>query len=58
MSGVDQIHTLTRQYSYRRFPSRSGVWGFTCRVKGGFLPILRFEQALHASVCGNLNNQG
>ncbi len=31
MSGVDHIRALTRQYGYRRFPSRSGVeihlWG-------------------------------
>ena len=25
MSGVDHIHTLNRQYSYRRFPTRSGA---------------------------------
>ncbi len=25
MSGVDQFHTLTRQYSYRHLPSRSAV---------------------------------
>ncbi len=25
MSGEDQIRALTRQYSYRRFPFRSGV---------------------------------
>ncbi len=31
MSGVDRIRALTRQYGYRRFPSRSSVeihlWG-------------------------------
>ncbi len=32
MSGVDHIHTLTRQYSYRRIPSGL-VLRFTCRVK-------------------------
>ena len=58
MSGVDRIHILTRQYSYQRFPSRSGVWGFTCRVKGGFLLILGLNRRYMPRCVGNLNNQG
>ena len=51
MSGVDHILTLTRQYSYRRFPP-SPVWRFTCRVNGRFLLILVLNWRLHGAVCG------
>ncbi len=51
MSGEDQIRALTSQYSYRRFPFRSGV---EIHLSGErrVSPDTRVEQALHASVCG------
>ncbi len=51
MSVEDQIRALTRQYSYRRFPFRSGV---EIHLSGErrVSPDIRVEQALHASVCG------
>ncbi len=50
-SGVDHIHALTRQYSYRRFPFRSGV---EIHLSGERRVCFdtRVELALHASVCG------
>ncbi len=57
MSGVNHIRALTRQYSYRRFPFRSGVEIHLSGERRVY-PDTRVEQALHASVCGNLNNQG
>ncbi len=56
MSGVDHIRALTRQYSYRRFPPRSGV-EIPGRVKGGFHPILRLNRRHMPRCVGNLNNQ-
>ncbi len=51
MSGVDHIRALTRQYGYRRFPSRSSVeihlWG-----ERWVSPNTRLEPAIHAPVCG------
>ncbi len=57
MSGEDQIRALTRKDSYRRFLSRSGV---EIHLSGErwVSPDTQVELALHASVCGNLNNQG
>ncbi len=57
MSGVDHIRTLTRKYGYRLFPSRSGVETHLSGERW-VSPNTRVELALHASVCGNLNNQG
>ncbi len=51
MSGEDQIRALTRQYSYRRFPFRSGVEIHLSGERRVY-PDTRVEQALHASVCG------
>ncbi len=57
MSGVDHIRVLTRQYGYRRFPSRSSVeihlW-----VNGRFLPTLCLNRRYMLRCVGNLNNQG
>ncbi len=59
MSGIDHIRALTRQYSYRRFPFQSGVWRFTCRANGGFIPILGLNRRYMPRCVGNLkNNQG
>ncbi len=51
MSGVDHTRTLTREYSYRRFPSRPGI---EIHLPGErwVAPKTRVELALHASVCG------
>ncbi len=51
MSGEDQIRALTRQYSYRPFPFRSGV---EIHLSGErrVSPDNQVEQALHASMCG------
>ncbi len=57
MNGVDHILTLTRQYNYRRFPSRYGVEIYLSGERWDF-PNTRVDLALHASVCGNPNNQG
>ncbi len=51
MSGDDHIRALTRQYSYRRFLSRSGV---EIHLSGErwVPPNTQVELALYASVCG------
>ncbi len=51
MSGVDHIRALTRQYSYRCFPSRSDL---EIHLSGErwVAPKTRVELAQHASVCG------
>ncbi len=51
MSGVDHILTLTRQYNYRRFPSRYGVEIYLSGERWIFSNT-RVDLALHASVCG------
>ncbi len=50
MSGVDHIRALTREYSYRRFPSRPGI---EIHLPGErrVSPNTRVELALHAPVC-------
>ncbi len=57
MSGVDHIHTLTRQYNYRRFHP-GPVRRHTCPVNGGFHPILGLNRRYAPRCGGNLNNQG
>ncbi len=51
MSVVDHTRTLTREYSYRRFPFQSGV---EIHLPGEqrVYPDTRVELALHAPVCG------
>ncbi len=51
MSGVGHIRALTRRYSYRYLPSRSGV---EIHLSGErrVSPKSRVEPALHALVCG------
>ncbi len=51
MSGVDHTRTLTREYSYRCFPSWSGI---EIHLSGErrVSPNARVELALHASACG------
>ncbi len=51
MSGEDQIRALTRQYSYRGFPFRSGVEIHLSGERRVY-PDTRVGLALHASVCG------
>ncbi len=57
MSGDDHIRALTRQYSYRRFPFRSGVEihlsGERCVA-----PKLGWNWRYMPRYVGNLNNQG
>ena len=57
MSGVDHIRTLTRQYSCRHLPP-GPVWEVTCRVNGGYLPILGLNWRYMPRRVGDLNNQG
>ncbi len=57
MSGDDHIRSLTRQYSYRRFPFQSGV-EIHRRVNGGFILILGLNRCYMPRCVGNLNNQG
>ncbi len=58
MSGVDQIHTLTRQYSYHVSRPDPVCVGVTYRVKGGFLLIHGLNRRYMPRCVGNLNNQG
>ncbi len=57
MSVEDQIRALTRQYSYRRFPFRSGV-EIHLSGEGGFILILGLNRRYMPRCVGNLNNQG
>ena len=57
MGGVDHTRTLTREYSYGRSPSRSGIETH-CRVNDRFLPILGLNWRYMPRCAGSLNNQG
>ncbi len=57
MNRVDHIRALTRKYSYRRFPSRSGVETHLSGERW-FLPILGLNWRYTPRCVGNLNNQG
>ncbi len=57
MNGVDHSRALTGQYSYRSFPSRSGVESYLPGERW-VSPNTQVEPALYTEVCGKPEQSG